>query len=97
MDKENANLIVHVAVGSKRNASLFVAVPSIAGAADASEAAAGGSQIPAGWDPYEEVSYESPPNPYDTFMDDPWNEVTTACFLFYSHSSLNPIFAGVDG
>ncbi|KAK1664842.1 hypothetical protein QYE76_053001 [Lolium multiflorum] len=47
MDKENANPIVHDAVGSKRGASLFDAVPSTAvAAAGASEAAAGGGQIP---------------------------------------------------
>ncbi|KAK1653719.1 hypothetical protein QYE76_071524 [Lolium multiflorum] len=52
MDKENANPIVEV--GSKCDASIFGAIPStdVASAAGASEAtAAGGSQIPAGWDP----------------------------------------------
>ncbi|KAK1664683.1 hypothetical protein QYE76_052842 [Lolium multiflorum] len=69
MDMENANPIVHDAVGSKRDASLFDVVPSKA------VAAAGGGRIPPGWDPYEPVPYISPPNPYDTCMDDPWNEV----------------------
>ena len=94
MDKENANPIVHGAVGSKRDASLFDAVPSTdvavvpstdvaASSAGASEAAAAGrGQIPPGYDPYEYVPYVSPPNPYDTFLEDPWNEVTTVCFLF---------------
>ncbi|KAK1698019.1 hypothetical protein QYE76_014716 [Lolium multiflorum] len=64
MDKESANPIVHDVVGSKRDASLFDAVPSTAvAAADASEAAVGGRQIPPGFDPYEEVPYISPPNP----------------------------------
>ena len=86
---ENANPIVHDAVGSKRDASLFDVVPSKA------VAAAGGGRIPPGWDPYESVPYISPPNPYDTFMDDPWNEVTMVCSLFFfAHSFLNPIFAG---
>ncbi|KAK1648467.1 hypothetical protein QYE76_066272 [Lolium multiflorum] len=71
MDMENANPIVHDAVGSKRDASLFDVVPSKA------VAAAGGGRIPPGWDPYEPVPYISPPNPYDTFMDDPWNEECT--------------------
>jgi hypothetical protein len=92
MDKENANPIVHDAVGSKRDASLFDVVPSMAVAVGASEAAASGSQIPTGWDPYEEVSYEAPPNPYDTFMDDPWNEVTTVCSLFCSPFLFEPYF-----
>ncbi|KAK1666533.1 hypothetical protein QYE76_054692 [Lolium multiflorum] len=70
MDMENANPIVHDAVGSKRDASLFDVVPSKA------VAAAGGGRIPPGWDPYEPVPYISPPNPYDTFMDDPWNELS---------------------
>jgi len=78
MDMENANPIVHDAVGSKRDASLFDVVPSKA------VAAAGGGRIPPGWDPYEPVPYISPPNPYDTFMDDPWNEVTMVCSLFCS-------------
>ncbi|KAK1626801.1 hypothetical protein QYE76_001116 [Lolium multiflorum] len=69
MDMENANPIVHDAVGSKRDASLFDVVPSKA------VAAAGGGRIPPGWDPYEPVPYISPPNPYDTCMDDPWNEM----------------------
>jgi hypothetical protein len=81
MDKENANPIVEV--GSKRDASIFGAVTctdvaaaaAVAGASEA--AAAGGSQIPAGWDPYDPVSYVPPPNPYDTSLEDPWNEVTT--------------------
>ena len=86
MDMENANPIVHDVVGSKRDASLFDAVPStaVAAAAGASEAVAGGGQIPPGWDPYEQMPYISPPNPYDTFMDDPWNEVTMVCSLFSS-------------
>ncbi|KAK1649343.1 hypothetical protein QYE76_067148 [Lolium multiflorum] len=77
MDKENANPIVEV--GSKRDASIFGAVPStdaaaaVAGASEA--AAAGGSQIPAGWDPYDPVPYVPPPNPYDTSLEDPWNEI----------------------
>ncbi|KAK1609576.1 hypothetical protein QYE76_033249 [Lolium multiflorum] len=70
MDMEKANPIVHDAVGSKRDASLFDVVPSKA------VAAAGGGRIPPGWDPYEPVPYISPPNPYDTFMDDPWNELS---------------------
>ncbi|KAK1561288.1 hypothetical protein QYE76_008084 [Lolium multiflorum] len=77
MDKENVNPIVEV--GSKRDASIFGAVPSTdvaAAASSASEAAAaGGSQIPAGWDPYEPVPYVPPPNPYDTSLEDPWNEI----------------------
>ncbi|KAK1599879.1 hypothetical protein QYE76_018481 [Lolium multiflorum] len=78
MDKENANPIVEV--GSKRDASIFGAVPStdvaaaVAGASEA--AAAGGSQIPAGWDPYDPVPYVPPPNPYDTSLEDPWNEMS---------------------
>ncbi|KAK1606202.1 hypothetical protein QYE76_029875 [Lolium multiflorum] len=61
MDKENANPIVEV--GSKRDASIFGIVPSTnVAAAGASEAAAsGGSQIPAGWDPYEPVQRTSRP------------------------------------
>ncbi|KAK1627239.1 hypothetical protein QYE76_001554 [Lolium multiflorum] len=82
MDKENANPIVEV--GSKRDASIFGAVPStdvaaaaaITGASEA--AAAGGSQIPAGWDPYDPVPYVPPPNPYDTSLEDPWNEMSAA-------------------
>ena len=74
MDKENANPIVLDAVDSKRGASLFDAVPSmavtaagaLAAPAGASEAAAGGGQIPSEWDPYETVSYNCPANPYDT-------------------------------
>ncbi|KAK1605027.1 hypothetical protein QYE76_028700 [Lolium multiflorum] len=70
MDKENANPIVHDAVGSKRYASLFDVVPST------------------GWDPYEEVPYISPPNPYDTCMDDPWNEIwSSAVRLIYATTS----------
>ncbi|KAK1694573.1 hypothetical protein QYE76_011270 [Lolium multiflorum] len=63
MDKENANPIVEV--GSKRDASIFGAVPSTdAAAAGASEAAAaGGSQIPTGWDPYDPVPYVPPRTP----------------------------------
>ncbi|KAK1641753.1 hypothetical protein QYE76_059558 [Lolium multiflorum] len=84
MDEENANPIVLDAIDSKRGASLFDAVPStavatagaLAAPAGASEAAAGGGQIPPEWNPYEEVSYISPSNPYDTCMDDPWNEVS---------------------
>jgi hypothetical protein len=38
MDKENANPIIHEAVGSKRDASLFDVVPSTVGAAVASGA-----------------------------------------------------------
>nr|XP_051230431.1 uncharacterized protein LOC127348445 [Lolium perenne] len=83
MDKENANPIVEV--GAKRDASIFGAVPytdddasaaaAAAGASDA--AAAGGSQIPAGWvDPYDPVPYVPPPNPYDTSLEDPWNEMS---------------------
>ena len=86
MDKENANPIVDSQsgdcgfVGSKRGASVL----------DASEAAAGGGQIPPEWNPYEEVPYIYPPNPYDTCMDDPWNEVTTVCSLpCYSPFSLH--------
>ena len=85
MDKENANPIVHGAVGSKRDASLFDAVPStdVAAAAGASEAAAAGrGQIPPGYDPYEPVPYVPPPNRYDTSIEDPWKEVTTVCFRF---------------
>jgi hypothetical protein len=98
MDKENANPIVEV--GSKRDASIFGAVPStdddaaaaaaVAGASEA--AAAGGSQIPAGWDPYDPVPYVPPPNPYDTSLEDPWNEVTTVCFLFCSPFLFEPYF-----
>ncbi|KAK1685858.1 hypothetical protein QYE76_046706 [Lolium multiflorum] len=88
MDKENANPIVHGAVGSKRDASLFDAVPSTdvaavpstdvaAASAGASEAAAAGrGQIPPGWDPYEPVPYVPPPNRYDTSIEDPWNELS---------------------
>ncbi|KAK1632145.1 hypothetical protein QYE76_006460 [Lolium multiflorum] len=80
MDKENANPIVHGPVGSKRDASLFDAVPSTdvaAASAGASEAAAaGGGQIPPGYDPYEPVPYVPPPNPYDTFLEDPWSEMS---------------------
>jgi hypothetical protein len=101
MDKENANPIVDSQsgdcdfVGSKRGASVLDAVPStavaaaagaLAAPAGASEAAAGGVQIPPDWDPYEEVSYICPPNPYDTCMDDPWNEVTTVCVDVVPHS-----------
>ena len=104
MDKENANPIVHGAVGSKRDASLFDIVPSrdvatvpstdvAATSAGASEAAAaGGGQIPPGWDPYEEVPYVPPPNPYDTSMEDAWTEVTTVCFLFCSPFLFEPYF-----
>ena len=102
MDKENANPIVHDAVGSKRDASLFDTVPStaiaaaaagaLAAPAGASEAAAGGGQIPPEWDPYEEVPYICPPNPYDTCMDDPWNEVTTVCSPCCSPFLFQPYF-----
>ncbi|KAK1677996.1 hypothetical protein QYE76_038844 [Lolium multiflorum] len=34
------------------------------------------SQIPAGWDPYDPVPYVPPPNPYDTSLEDPWNEMS---------------------
>ena len=96
MDKENANPIVEV--GSKRDAPIFGPVPptddataaAVAGASEA--AAAGGSQIPAGWDPYEEVSYKSHPNPYDTFMYDPWNEVTMVFSLFRYPFLFEPYF-----
>ena len=100
MGKENANPIVLDAVdcefvGSKRGASVLDAVPSTAFAvAGASEAAAGGGQIPPEWDPYEKVPYICPPNPYGTCMDDPWNEVTTVCSLVVPLSFFNPIFAG---
>jgi hypothetical protein len=102
MDKENANPIIHGAVGSKRDASLFDAVPSTdvaavpstdvaAASAGASEAAAAGrGQIPPGWDPYEPVPYVPPPNRYDTSIEDPWNEVTTVCFLFCSPFLFEP-------
>jgi hypothetical protein len=86
MCKQNANPIVHDAVGSKRDASLFDAVPSMV------VAAAGGGRIPPGWDPYEEVPYISPPNPYDTCMDDPWNEVTMVFSLFCSPFLFEPYF-----
>ena len=97
MDKENANPIVHGAVGSKRDASLFDAVPSTdvaAASAGASEAAAAGrGQIPPGFDPYEPVPYVPPPNRYDTSIEDPWNEViTTVCFLFCSPFLFEPYF-----
>ena len=106
MDKENANPIVNSQsgdcefIGSKRGASVLDASEAAAGGgalaapAGASQAAAGGGQIPPEWDPYEKVPYICPPNPYDTCMDDPWNEVTMVCSLFFPHSSLNPIFAG---
>ena len=93
MDKENANPIIDSQsgdcefIGSKRGASVLDASEAAAGGgalaapAGASEAAAGGGQIPPEWDPYEEVPYICPPNPYDTCMDDPWNEVTMVCSL----------------
>ena len=40
-----------------------------------------GGHISSEWDPYKPVPYICPPNPYDTCMDDPWNEVTTVCSL----------------
>ena len=105
MDKENANPIVDSqsvdceSVGSKRGASVLGAVPSTAAAAGAlaapagaSEAAAGGGQIPPEWDPYEKVPYICPPNPYDTCMDDPWNEVTTVCSPCCSPFLFQPFF-----
>jgi hypothetical protein len=60
------------AVPSTRGASVFDAVPSTAVAAavalaaptGASEAAAGGGQIPPEWDSYEQVPYIRPSNPY---------------------------------
>ncbi|KAK1618312.1 hypothetical protein QYE76_023829 [Lolium multiflorum] len=66
MDKENANPIVHGAVGPSATPPLFDAVPNgrravpstdvTAVASAASEAAAAGrGQIPPGWDPYEPV------------------------------------------
>ncbi|KAK1684084.1 hypothetical protein QYE76_044932 [Lolium multiflorum] len=89
MDKENANPAVLDAVdyefvGSKRGASVLDAVLSrvvasagaLAAPVGASEAAAGGGQISPEWDPYEKVSYICPSNPYDTCMDNPWNEVS---------------------
>ena len=94
MDKENANPSVESQsgdcefVGSKRGASVLDGSEVAAGGgalaapAGASEAAAGGDQIQQPeWDPYEPVPYICPPNPYDTCMDDPWNEVTTVCSL----------------
>ena len=93
MDKENANPIVDSQsgdcefVGSKHGASVLDASEAAAGGgalaapAGASEASAGGGQILPEWDPYEEVPYICPPNPYDTLMDDPWNEVTMVCSL----------------
>ena len=42
----------------------------------------GGGQISPEWDPYKPVPYICPTNPYDTCMDDPWNEVTMVCSLF---------------
>jgi hypothetical protein len=103
MDKENVNpSSVLDVVPSTHGASVFDAVPSTAIAtagalvapAGASEAAAGGGQILPEWDPYEQVSYIRPSNPYDTCMDDPWNEVTMVCSLVVPLSFFNPIFDG---
>ena len=107
LDKENANPIVDSQSGdcefvdSKRGASVLDASEAAAGGgalaapSGASEAAAGGGQIPQpDWDPYEKVSYICPPNPYDTCMDDPWNEVTTVFSFPILRSFFNPIFVG---
>ena len=93
MDKENVNPIVDSQSGDcEFVASVLDASEAAAGGAalaataGASEAAAGDGQIQQPeWNPYEKVSYIYPSNPYDTCMDDPWNEVTTvphSPFLF---------------
>ena len=74
MEKENANPIVNSqsvnskAVASKRGASVPDAVPATDDAAGASAVAAGRGQIPPEWDPYEELPYIRPWNPYDELL-----------------------------
>ncbi|KAK1665237.1 hypothetical protein QYE76_053396 [Lolium multiflorum] len=76
MDKENANPIVEV--GSKRDASIF-GRPLYGRRRLRRRRCIGGccrGAIPAGWEPYDPVPYVPPPNPYDTSLEDPWNEMS---------------------
>ena len=98
MEKENVKLIFESqsvdskAVASKRGASVLDAVPATNDAAGASAASAGRGQIPPEWDPYEEVSYIRPPNPYDTCIADPWTEVTRVCSPCSSPIPISTLF-----
>ncbi|KAK1617107.1 hypothetical protein QYE76_022624 [Lolium multiflorum] len=91
MDKENANPIVHGAVGSKRDASLSTPSPQRTSPLNGHRRVLnerrrrlrrciGGlppvAVDPARWDPYEPVPYVPPPNRYDTSIEDPWNELS---------------------
>ncbi|MDO5764056.1 MAG: hypothetical protein Q4P90_08710 [Bifidobacteriaceae bacterium] len=82
-----------VAIGASKAAGEepHIPVPASVVASD-EEAPAGLGQIPLGWDPYEEVVYIRPENPYDTSIADPWSEVTRV----FSPSLVLPPFPSLD-
>ena len=57
---------------------------------DGASEAAGGGNLPAGWDPYRVVPYVRPANPFDTNLVDAWKEVTRVFLALSSRVRIRP-------